>query len=130
MLEMHGASRLLFSFNDAIPGYIFSGLFFTDEYLRTHPKEVRAFLKGLVRAFQYVKHHEKEARKWIPKYCGVETEVAMRSALRELEDGREPIEQLYRQQDIMIQNGHLPKRIPIEEYIDYDYLPQVEKKTK
>jgi ABC-type nitrate/sulfonate/bicarbonate transport system substrate-binding protein len=123
MLEMHGASRLLFSFNDAIPGYVFAGLFFTDKYLQENPEKVRAFLRGLVKAFDFIKTHEQEARRWIPKYCGVEMEVAMRSALRHFEDGREPIEQIYRQQDIMIENGHLPGRVPVEAYIDYSYLP-------
>ena len=124
MLEMHGASRLLFSFNDAIPGYIFAGLFFTDKYLKENPEKVRAFLRGLVKAFDYVRNNEKEARRWIPKYCGVEMEVGMRSALRHFEDGREPIEQIYKQQDIMIENGHLPGRIPVEDFIDYSYLPR------
>ncbi|MBU3949037.1 MAG: ABC transporter substrate-binding protein [Proteobacteria bacterium] len=124
MLEMHGASRLLFSFNDAIPGYVFSGLFFSDEYLRENPEKVRAFLRGLVKAFDYIRTNEKEARRWIPKYCGVEMEVAMRCALRHFEDGREPFEQIYKQQDIMIKNGHLPGRIPVEGFIDYSYLPK------
>lgn len=123
MLEMHGASHLLFSFNDAIPGYIFSGLFVTDNYLHENPEKIRAFLRGLVRSFDYIKNNENKARRWIPKYCGVEMEVAMRSALRHFEDGREPIKQLYKQQDIMIENGHLPGRIPIEDFIDYSYLP-------
>ena len=124
MLEMHGASRLLFSFNDAIPGYVFAGLFFTDKYLNENPEKVRAFLRGLVKAFDFIKSNEQEARRWIPKYCGVEMEVAMKSALRHFEDGREPIEQIYQQQDIMIENGHLPQRIPVEDYIDYSYLPK------
>ncbi len=123
MLEMHGASRLLFSFNDAIPGYIFSGMFFSDKYLNKNPEKVRAFLRGLVKAFDYIRTHEKKARRWIPKYCNVEMEVGMRSALRHFEDGREPIEQIYKQQDIMLENGHLLERIPVEQFIDYGYLP-------
>ncbi|SPD75341.1 conserved hypothetical protein [uncultured Desulfobacterium sp.] len=126
MLEMHGASRLLFSFNDAIPGYVFAGLFFTDKYLKENPEKVRAFLRGLVKGFDFVRTHEKEARRWIPKYCGVEMDVAMKSALRHFEDGREPIEQIYKQQDIMIENGHLPGRVPVEAYIDYSYLPKAD----
>ncbi len=123
MLEMHGASRLLVSFNDAIPGYIFSGLFFTDKYLKEHPQKVRAFLRGLVKAFDYIKHNEMSARRWIPKYTGVEMKVAMKSALREFEDGREPERQIYKQQEIMINIGKLPKSVPIEKIVDYNYLP-------
>ena len=123
MLEMHGSSRLLTSFNDAIPGYIFSGLFFTDKYLKDHPKRVRAFLRGLVKAFSYIKENEKKARKWIPKYTGVEEAVAMKSALRAFDDGREPEARIYRQQDIMIAIGKLPQKIPVAQFVDYSYLP-------
>ena len=123
MLEMHGASRLLTSFNDAIPGYIFSGLFFTDRYLTANPERVRAFLRGLVKAFDYIKAHEVKARQWIPKYTGVEPAVAMKSALREFDDGREPEARIYRQQDIMIAIGKLPEKIPVEQFVDYSYLP-------
>lgn len=123
MLEMHGASRLLISFNDAIPGYIFSGLFFTDNYLKKNPEKVRAFLRGLVKAFDYIKQNERSARQWIPKYTGVEMEVAMKSALRHFEDGREPAHQIYNQQEIMINIGRLPKKIPVEKIMDYSYLP-------
>ena len=124
MLEMHGASKLLTSFNDAIPGYIFSGLFFTDKYLKQHPENVRAFLAGLVDAFDFIRAHEAEARKWIPKYTGVEMAVAMKSALREFDDGRETDEQIYKQQQIMIQMGFLPDKVAVEKFVDYSYLPE------
>lgn len=123
MLEMHGASRLLISFNDVIPGYIFSGLFFTDKYLKKYPEKVKAFLRGLVKAFDYIKHNERRARKWIPKYTNVEMGVAMKSALRHFEDGREPFEQIYKQQEIMIKIGRLPKNVPVKKFVDYSYLP-------
>jgi ABC-type nitrate/sulfonate/bicarbonate transport system substrate-binding protein len=124
MLEMHGASRLLTSFNDAIPGFIFSGLFFTDEYLGEHPEKVRAFLRGLVEAFDFIRNHDTEARKWIPKYAGVEMDVAMKSALREFNDGRESEEQIYRQQAMMIQMKFLPEKVPVGKFVDYQYLPE------
>ncbi len=124
MLEMHGSSRLLFSFNDAIPGFIFSGLFFTDKYLKEKPENVRAFLRGLINAFDYIKKNEKKARQLIPKYCGVGLDVAMKSALRQLGDGREPVDQIYKQQKLMIQNGRLPKKVSLERFVDYSFLPR------
>jgi ABC-type nitrate/sulfonate/bicarbonate transport system substrate-binding protein len=123
MLELHGASRLLTSFNDAIPGYVFSGLFFTDSYLKNNPDKVRAFLRGLVKAFNFIKKNEARAREWIPKYTGVESTVAQRSALREFVDGREPLERINQQQEIMLKIGKLPQRVSISDYIDYGYLP-------
>ncbi len=127
MLELHGASRLLTSFNDAIPGYVFSGLFFTEKYLNENPERVRAFLRGLVKAFDYIQANEKKARKWIPKYTGVEMTVAMKSALREYNDGREPEESLYRQQAIMRKIGYLPEKVLINKIVDYSFLPKADK---
>ena len=124
MLEMHGASRLLLSFNDAIPGYIFAGMFFTDKYLKENPEKVKAFLRGLVKAFEYIKKNETEARRWIPKYTGVEMNVAQKAALRAFEDGREPKEQIERQQKIMVEIGKLPQTIAVERFVDYSYLPE------
>lgn len=124
MLEEHGASRLLTSFNDAIPGYVFSGLFFTEKYLKKNPEKVRAFLRGLIKAFAYIQANETEARKWLPKYTGVEMAVSMKSALREYSDGREPEESLYRQQAIMMKIGYLKEKVPIEKIIDYSFLPE------
>lgn len=124
MLEMHGASRLLTSFNDVIPGYIFSGLFFTKKYLEKNPEKVRAYLRGLVKAFHFIRDNEEKARQWIPKYTGVEKTVAMRAALRAFEDGREPLARLYAQQEIMVKIGKLPHRVAIEEYVDYSLLPE------
>lgn len=124
MLEMHGASRLLLSFNDAIPGYIFAGMFFTDKYLKENPEKVKAFLRGLVKAFEYIKKNETEARRWIPKYTGVEMDVAQKAALRAFEDGREPKEQIERQQKIMVEIGKLPQTIAVERFVDYSYLPE------
>lgn len=124
MLEMHGASRLLLSFNDAIPGYIFAGMFFTNDYLKKNSEKVRAFLRGLVKAFDYIKKNESEARKWIPKYTGVEMAVAEKAALRAFEDGREPKEQIERQQQIMVDIGKLPQRIAAETFVDYGFLPE------
>ncbi len=123
MLEVHGASRLLTSFNDAIPGYVFSGLFFTEKYLKKNPEKVKAFLRGLVKAFEYIQANEEKARKWIPKYTGVEMSVAMKSALREYSNGREPEESLYRQQEIMRKMGYLPEKVSVEKIVDYSYLP-------
>ncbi|NLD36966.1 MAG: ABC transporter substrate-binding protein [Desulfatiglans sp.] len=112
------------SFNDAIPGYVFSGLFFTEKYLKKSPEKVRAFLKGLIKAFEYIQANEEKARKWLPKYTGVELEVAMKSALREYSNGREPEESLYRQQAIMMKIGYLPEKVPVEKITDYSFLPE------
>lgn len=111
------------SFNDVIPGYIFSGLFFTEKFLKKNPERVKAYLRGLVKAFRFIREHEEKARQWIPKYTGVEKSVAMRAALRAFDDGREPLERLYKQQEIMVKIGKLPQKVAIEEYVDYSWLP-------
>jgi NitT/TauT family transport system substrate-binding protein len=125
MLEMHGASRRLVSFNDIIPGYIFSGIFFNTNYVKAHPEEVRAFLRGVLEAFKYIKNNEAKARAWIAKYAHVDMNVAMKSALREFrEDGRESEVQIIKQRDLMIKYGYLDQKLPVDKVVDYSYLPK------
>ena len=125
MLEMHGASQLLTSFNDSIQGFVFSGIVTTDDFRAKNPEQVRAFVKGMLMAFQYIKDHEAEAKELLPKYCGVEKEVAVKSALREYSgDGREPEESIYLQQELMIRYGFLQEKVPVEKLVDYSYLPK------
>jgi NitT/TauT family transport system substrate-binding protein len=125
MLEMHGASRRLVSFNDVIPGYIFSGIFFNTNYVKDHPEEVKAFIRGVLQAFKYIKNNEEKARPWIAKYAHVDMNVAMKSALREFTgDGREPEAQIIKQRDLMIKYGYLDEKVPVDKVVDYGYLPK------
>jgi ABC-type nitrate/sulfonate/bicarbonate transport system substrate-binding protein len=124
MLESHGVSRMLRSFNDIVPGYVFSGVYFSDKYLSAHPNEVRAFLRGLVRSFDFIKSNEKAARRHIPKYTSVSEDVAQRCALRDLSGrGRERFEMLDRQQDLLIKYGFLTQKASLQGIVDYSYLP-------
>jgi ABC-type nitrate/sulfonate/bicarbonate transport system substrate-binding protein len=125
MLESHGVSRRLASFNDVVPGYIFSGIFFSDKYISSHPDHVKAFLRGLIRSFDFIKTHEEKARSYIPKYTGVTQDVAMQSALRDLSGrGRESLDRLYRQQDLLLKFGLLEKKASLKGIVDYSYLPR------
>ena len=125
MLEMHGASRRLASFNDIIPGFVFSGIFFNTNYVKENPEEVRAFLKGVVEAFKYIKNNEEKSRLWLVKYSEVDKNIAMKSALREFSvDGKESEERLLKVRDLMIKYGYLDEKIPVDKIVDYSYLPK------
>jgi ABC-type nitrate/sulfonate/bicarbonate transport system substrate-binding protein len=124
MLEMHGVSRRLASFNDVVPGYIFSGVYFSDRYISTHPHQVKAFLRGLIKSFEFIKAHEEKARSYLPKYTGVTLDVAQRSALRDFRCmGRESLELLERQQNLLLKFGFLEKKVSLKGIVDYSYLP-------
>jgi ABC-type nitrate/sulfonate/bicarbonate transport system substrate-binding protein len=124
MLELHGVSRRLISYNQIVDGYVFSGIYFSEKYLKNHSNEVRAFLRGLVRSFQFIRNNEKRARSYLPKYTSVPMHVAQRSALRDLRGkGRESIEKLERQQDLLIKFGYLKERVSVKSLIDYSLLP-------
>lgn len=113
------------SFNDIVPGYVFSGVYFSDKYLAAHPSEVRAFLRGLVQSFEFIRTHEAAARRHIPKYTSVSEDVARKCALRDLSGkGRERLEMLDRQQDLMFQFGYLDKKVSLKGIVDYSYLPR------
>lgn len=125
MLEMHGVSRRLMSYNQVLEGYVFSGIYFSRAYLEDHSGEVRAFLRGLVRSFQFITDHEKRARTHLPKYTSVSMDVAMRSALRDLTGrGRESLVKLDRQQDLLIKFGYLKERVSLKGLVDYTLLPE------
>jgi ABC-type nitrate/sulfonate/bicarbonate transport system substrate-binding protein len=125
MLEMHGVSRRLASFNDVVPGYIFSGVYFSDKFLSSHPDQVKAFLRGLIKSFEFIKTNERKARSYIPKYTGVSQDIAMQSALRDLSGrGHESLEKLYKQQDLLLKFGFLEKKADLKGIVDYSYLPR------
>lgn len=116
---------MLRSFNDIVPGYVFSGVYFSDRYLAAHPTEVRAFLRGLVKSFEFISANEQAARRHIPKYTTVSEDVARRCALRDLSGrGRERFEMLDRQQNLMIKFGFLNRKVSLEGIVDYSYLPK------
>ena len=125
MLEMHGVSRRLASFDDVVPGYVFTGVYFSDRFLSSHPDRVRKFLSGLVQSFNFINKHETKARSYIPKYTGVSRDVAANCALRDLSSGgRESLEQLDRQLDLLMKFGLLDKKVSWKGIVDYSYLPQ------
>jgi len=125
MLEAHGVSRRLASFNDIVPGYIFTGVYFTEKYTAAHPDRVRAFLRGLVQSFDFIVANENKARAYLPKYTGVSQDVAMRSALRDLSGkGRESFDMLYKQQDLLLKFGFLEQKASLNGIVDYSFLPR------
>lgn len=124
MLEQHGVSRLLASFNDVIPGYVFTGLLVSDDCLEKHPEEIKAFLRGFVKSIKFIEEKEEEARTFIPKYTSVELDIAMKSALRKIpENGEEDMKVLNYQKELMIEYGFLNEDLSLENIIDYSYLP-------
>ncbi len=123
MLESHGASRILASFHDIVPNWIFAGLYFSDAYLAEHPQHVKSILRGMVKAFDFIATHEKEARSFLPKYTKVEKSLCMIAAMREYAPV-EPIERINHQRDLMVQYGYINDPVPIEPMLDYRYLPE------
>jgi ABC-type nitrate/sulfonate/bicarbonate transport system substrate-binding protein len=125
MLEMHGVSRRLASFNDVVPGYVFSGIYFSDKFIAAHADQVKAFLRGLIQSFDFIKAHESKARSYIPKYTGVSEDVAMHCALRDMSGrGRESLEKLDRQLDLLVKFGLIEKKVSWKGIVDYSYLPR------
>lgn len=123
MLESHGASRILASFHDIVPNWIFAGLYFSEEYLKENPELTQKVLNGLVKSFEFIKTHEKEARKFLPKYTEVKEELCMIAALREYSP-IEPMERILTQKQLMVDYGFIKSDAPIEEKIDYSFVPK------
>lgn len=122
MLESHGASRILASFHDIVPNWIFAGLYFSDKYLDKHPDNVQKVLNGLAKSFDFIATHEKEARALLPKYTRVKEELCMLAALREYSP-IEPIKRINYQKELMVKYGYIKSKVPIEQMIDYRFVP-------
>ena len=121
MLESHGASRILASFHDIVPNWIFAGLYFSESYLAKNPDHVRKVLHGLITSFDFIESHEKEARALLPKYTKVEEDLCMLSALREYAP-IEPMERITSQKNLMIRYGYIRKDSPLERMFDYRFV--------
>ena len=122
MLEAHGASRILASFHDIVPNWIFAGLYFSDRYISRHPDNIRSILRGL-KSFHFIASNEKEARSFLPKYTRVEEELCMIAALREYSP-IEPLEKINYQRQLMVQYGYIKSDVPIETMLDYRFVPE------
>ncbi|MCG8334652.1 MAG: hypothetical protein MJE63_09050 [Proteobacteria bacterium] len=122
MLESHGASRILASFHDIVPNWVFAGLYFSDRYIKRHPDNIRKLLKGMVKSFEYIKTNEQDARKLLPKYTKVKEELCMIAALREYEP-TEPIERINIQKSLMLKYGYLKSDADVEAMLDYSFMP-------
>lgn len=125
MLEAHGASRILASFHDIAPNWIFAGLYFPDKYLTAKGELVQKVIAGLEKAFAFIKANEEKARAYIPKYTKIDPDISKICALRAYGSPKEPLERIYAQQKLMVQYGYLQKRVDIEHMIDYRYLDAV-----
>lgn len=123
MLESHGASRILASFHDIVPHWIFAGLYFSDRYIAKHPDNVKKVLEGLVKSFNYIVTNEKEARSFLPKYTGVEEKLCMIAALREYAP-IEPQDHIDDQIDLMVKYGYIDQKTSIETLLDYRFIPK------
>ncbi|MEJ2640242.1 MAG: hypothetical protein P8010_11755 [Desulfosarcinaceae bacterium] len=125
MLEAHGASRILASFHDIAPNWIFAGLYFPDTYLAAKGEVVQKVIAGLAKSFAFIKANEAKARTFIPKYTKIDPEISRICALRAYGSPKEPLERIYAQQKLMVQYGYLQKRVEIEHMIDYRYVDAV-----
>jgi ABC-type nitrate/sulfonate/bicarbonate transport system substrate-binding protein len=123
MLESHGASRILASFHDIVPHWIFAGLYFSEKYLEQNGDSVQKLLNGLVKSFDFIATHETEARSLLPKYTKVKKELCMIAALREYAP-MEPMERINNQKALMVKYGYIEGGSDIEQMIDYRFVPE------
>ena len=122
MLESHGASRILASFHDIVPNWIFAGLYFSQAYIDRNPENIRKMAAGIVKAYEFIASHETEARRFLPKYTNVEEDLCMIAALREYAP-IEPIERINQQRDLMVEYGFIKSKISLDHMLDYRFVP-------
>lgn len=77
ILALNGGKKfhLLYT-SKAAPGLITDVLFFPDAYIKSHPKNVTAVIKGYLDGLAYMHSHPEESFKYIGKYMGVSASSA------------------------------------------------------
>jgi NitT/TauT family transport system substrate-binding protein len=91
------------------------GVVTTDEYLRSNPETVRAFLKGLVRGLRYGKQHVPEMARIARQELGIEMDEA--TSLRAVQlylDGVSPTAPGYADAQLLENFYHYDVRLPLE----------------
>lgn len=123
--ESKGKGRVLAVSRDIWPGHICCILVLTVRFLNENPDGAAQIVHGIHRAGKFLHNDQKTAAKLVEKYFGLPRELFTTS----LQENRisynhlEPdVAQFEAVQEIMLEMGQLREKIPMEEFIDQNFL--------
>ncbi len=128
--ELDGIGRILYYARDIWPNFISCALVVHEDLIRDHPEVVTDLVRGIAQSGAWAETHRAEAAKLAAPYYRQDEKVLnyvltadpKRVSYLQLTPTDEDLQQI---QDQGLKLGLLTKRIPMNELIDRNYVPQV-----
>lgn len=128
--ELDGIGRVLYYARDIWPNFISCALVVHEDLIREHPEIVEDLVRGIAQSGAWAETHRAEAAKLAAPYYRQDENVLnyvltadpRRVSYVKLTPTDEDLQQI---EDQGIKMGLLTKRIPMNELIDRDFVPQV-----
>jgi NitT/TauT family transport system substrate-binding protein len=128
--ELDGIGRVLYYARDIWPNFISCALVVHEDLIREHPEIVEDLVRGIAQSGAWAETHRAEAAKLAAPYYRQDEKVLnyvltadpRRVSYVKLTPTDEDLQQI---EDQGIKMGLLTKRIPMNELIDRDFVPQV-----
>ncbi|HEY4935403.1 MAG TPA: ABC transporter substrate-binding protein [Puia sp.] len=127
--ELDGIGRILYFARDIWPNFISCALVVHEDLIRDHPEIVQDLVRGIAQSGAWAETHRAEAAKLASPYFRQDEKVLNyvltadphRVSYVQLTPTDEDLQQI---QDMGLKMGLLKKRIPMQELIDRDFVPQ------
>ena len=127
--ELDGYGRVLYYARDIWPNFISCALVVHEDLIKEHPEIVQDLVRGIAQSGAWAETHRAEAAKLVAPYYRQDEKVLnyvltsepRRVSYVQLTPTEEDFQKI---QDMGIKMGLLTKRIPVNELIDRDFIPQ------
>src|SRR5664279_3979592 len=127
--ELDGIGRVLYYARDIWPNFISCALVVHEDLIRDHPEIVRDLVRGIAQSGAWAETHRAEAAILVSPYYRQDEKVLNyvltadphRVSYVQLTPTDEDLQQI---ENMGLKMGILTKRIPMNELIDRDYVPQ------
>jgi len=128
--ELDGIGRILYYARDIWPNFISCALVVHEDLIKDHPEVVQDLVQGIARSGAWAETHRAEAAKLASPYYRLNEKVLNyvltadphRVSYVKLTPTDEDLGQI---QDMGLKMGLLTKRVPMNELIDREFVPQV-----
>ncbi len=127
--ELDGIGRILYYARDIWPNFISCALVVHEDLIKNNPKIVQDLVRGIAQSGAWAETHRAEAARLVSPYYRQDEKVLNyvltadphRVSYLQLTPSDEDLQQI---QDMGLKMKLLTKRIPMQELIDRDFVPQ------
>ena len=125
--ELQGKSKILMRLDRFTPQWISQIAYASEDAIKKDPETIRKTLRGVFRAFRFMKEHPDEAAPIAAKRLGWTPEAVLRAHKLSSPlfpfDGSISVQALGAMQDVLLEYGVIKKRLPVEEHFTRDFIP-------